>query len=115
MKNLLESWDRFLNEENNAEKLDKSNEVREFINSLPDEATFSEIKSAIFDKFIDYSDVKDVVVYEAGQIYEGSSPSVVITFEEGKGIPPFDESLSVGFNFEESEALSTMTSHETNP
>ena len=93
MKNLLESWDRFLNEENNAEKLDKSNEVREFINSLPDETGFSEIKSAIFDKFIDYPDVKDVVVYEAGQEYEGSEPSVVITFEEGKGIPPFDESL----------------------
>ena len=103
MKNLLESWDRFLNEENNAEKLDKSNEVREFINSLPDETGFSEIKSAIFDKFIDYPDVKDVVVYEAGQEYEGSKPSVVITFEEGKGIPPFDESLSVGFDFEESD------------
>ena len=101
MKKLLESWDRFLNEENNAEKLDKSNEVREFINSLPDEKSFSEIKSAIFDKFIDYPDVKDVVVYEAGQEYEGSKPSVVITFEEGKGIPPFDESLSVDFDFEE--------------
>ena len=79
MKNLLESWDRFLNEENNAEKLDKSNEVREFINSLlSDEVTFSEIKSAIFDKFIDYPDVKDVVVYEAGRSYRGSRPSSAV-------------------------------------
>jgi len=102
MKNLLESWDRFLNEENNAEKLDKSNEVREFINSLlSDEVTFSEIKSAIFDKFIDYPDVKDVVVYEAGRSYQGSRPSVVITFEKGKGLPPYDEPLSVDFDFEE--------------
>ena len=101
MKKLLESWDRFLNEENNAEKLYKSNEVREFINSLPYEISFSEIRSAIFDKFIDYPDVKDVTVYEAGRAYEGSRPSVIITFEEGKGIPPFDESLSVSFDFEE--------------
>ena len=87
--------------QNNAESLDKSGEVREFINSLSDEMTFSEMRRAIFKKFIDYPDVKDVTVYEAGRGYEGSRPSVVITFEEGKGIPPLDEPLVVDFYFEE--------------
>jgi hypothetical protein len=104
-KKQSESRDYFLNEDNepqnNAEKLAKSMAVQKFINSLSGETSFSEISSLIFKKFIYYPDVKDVVVYEAGRSYQGSRPSVVITFEEGKGLPPYDEPLSVDFDFEE--------------